>query len=291
MYDKMIHNRWARLGVALLGTLILSAAVNLLIVPQNLYTSGILGMCQVIRTLLERAGLEMEFDISGILYFVINIPLIALAWKSMGRKFVIRMMICIVANSLFLSVIPVPATPIVEDELTSCLLGGILSGFGGGLVLTCGGSTGGLDTVGLYLSKKGKGTVGRLGIVFNAVLYIVCAILFSLPVALYSAIYSVFASLFVDRLHQQNIAVQVLIFTKDKGEELRQYIMTELERGVTYWNGSGGYTEQPMQVLCVCLDKYEVVSLRQAIQEVDPTAFIMINEGVHTGGNFERHLQ
>lgn len=290
MYDKMIHNRWARLGVAILGTLILSASVNLLIVPQNLYTSGILGMCQVIRTLLERTGLEMEFDISGILYLIINIPLVALAWKSMGRKFVIRMMICIAANSLFLSVIPVPEMPLVEDELTSCLLGGILSGFGGGLVLTCGGSTGGLDTVGLYLSKKGKGTVGRLSIVFNAALYIVCAILFSLPVALYSAIYSVFSSLFVDRLHQQNIAVQVLIFTKDKGEDLRQYIMTELERGVTYWEGNGGYTEQPMQVLCVCLDKYEVVSLRQAIQEVDRNAFIMINEGVHTGGNFERHL-
>ena len=290
MYDKMIHNRWARLAIAILGTMITAASVNLLIVPQNLYTSGILGLCQVIRTLLERAGLTVNFDIAGILYFIANIPLVILAWRSMGRKFVIRMMICIAASSLFLSVIPVPETPIVADELTSCLLGGILSGFGGGLILTCGGSSGGLDTVGLYLSKKGKGTVGRLAIVFNAVLYIVCAVLFSLPVALYSAIYSVFSSLFVDRLHQQNIAVQMLIFTKDKGEELREFIMNHLERGVTYWNGSGGYTDQPMQVLCVCLDKYEVVSLRQAIQEVDPTAFIMINEGVHTGGNFERHL-
>ena len=290
MYDKMIHKRWARMGGALLGTLILSAAVNLLIVPQNLYTSGILGMCQVVRTLLERMGLTVEFDISGILYFIVNVPLVALAWKSMGRKFVVRMMICIAANSLFLSVIPVPTVPIVEDQLTSCLLGGILSGFGGGLVLTCGGSTGGLDTIGLYFSKKGKGTVGRLSIAFNAVLYIACAVLFSLPVALYSAIYSVFSSLFVDRLHQQNIAVQVLVFTKDKGEELRQYIMTELERGVTYWNGNGGYTAQPMQVLCVCLDKYEVVSLRQTIHEVDPNAFVMVNEGVHTSSNFERHL-
>ena len=290
MYDKMIHKRWARLAIAILGTMITAASVNLLIVPQNLYTSGILGLCQVIRTLLERAGLTVEFDIAGILYFIANIPLVILAWRSMGRKFVIRMMICIAASSLFLSVIPVPETPIVADELTSCLLGGILSGFGGGLILTCGGSSGGLDTVGLYLSKKGKSTVGRLSIVFNAVLYIMCAVLFSLPVALYSAIYSVFSSLFVDRLHQQNIAVQMLIFTKDKGEELREFIMNHLERGVTYWNGSGGYTDQPMQVLCVCLDKYEVVSLRQAIQEVDPTAFIMINEGVHTGGNFERHL-
>ena len=290
MYDKMIHNRWARLAIAILGTLITAASVNLLIVPQDLYTSGILGLCQVVRTLLERAGVIMPFDIAGILYFIANIPLVILAWKSMGRKFVIRMMICIAASSLFLSIIPVPETPIVEDMLTSCLLGGILSGFGGGLILTCGGSSGGLDTVGLYLSKKGKGTVGRLSILFNAVLYIVCAILFSLPVALYSAIYSVFSSLFVDRLHQQNIAVQMLIFTKEKGEELREFIMTRLERGVTYWSGNGGYTDQPMQVLCVCLDKYEVVSLRQLIQEVDPTAFVMINEGVHTGGNFEKHL-
>ncbi len=290
MYDKMIHNRWARLTIAILGTLITAVSVNLLIVPQNLYTSGILGLCQVIRTLLERAGLTADFDMAGILYFIANIPLVILAWRSMGRKFVIRMMICIAASSLFLSVIPIPAVPIVEDKLTSCLLGGILSGFGGGLILTCGGSSGGLDTVGLYLSKKGKGTVGRLSIVFNAALYIVCAVLFSLPVALYSAIYSVFSSLFVDRLHQQNIAVQMLIFTKDKGEELREFIMNQLERGVTYWSGNGGYTDQPMQVLCVCLDKYEVVSLQQAIQEADPTAFIMINEGVHTGGNFERHL-
>lgn len=291
MYDKMIHNRWARLAVALFGILVTAAAVNLLIVPQGLYTSGLLGLCQIIRTLLERAGLTLEFDMAGILYFIANIPLVILAWRSMGRKFVIRMMICIAASSLFLSLIPVPETPIVADELTSCLLGGILSGFGGGLILTCGGSSGGLDTIGLYLSKKGKGTVGRLSIVFNAVLYIVCAALFSLPVALYSAIYSVFSSLFVDRLHQQNIAVEMLIFTKEKGEELREFIMANLGRGVTYWNGNGGYTDQPMQVLCVCLDKYEVVSLRQAIQEVDPTAFIMINEGVHTGGNFERHLQ
>mgnify|MGYP003293351961 FL=1 len=258
MYDKMIHKRWARLAIAILGALITAASVNLLIVPQNLYTSGILGLCQVIRTLLERAGLTVEFDIAGILYFIANIPLVILAWRSMGRKFVIRMMICIAASSLFLSVIPVPETPIVADELTSCLLGGILSGFGGGLILTCGGSSGGLDTVGLYLSKKGKGTVGRLSIVFNAALYIVCAVLFSLPVALYSAIYSVFSSLFVDRLHQQNIAVQMLIFTKDKGEELREFIMTQLERGVTYWNGSGGYTDQLKKDVAEALKATEV---------------------------------
>lgn len=290
MYDRMIHNRWARMAIAVFGTFLSAVSVNIFIVPLGLYSSGVLGLCQVIRTLLERVGILTPFDLAGVLYFILNIPLVLLAWKSLGRGFVIRMIICVAANSLFVAVIPAPAVPIVDDPLTGCLLGGILGGFAGGLILTCGGSAGGLDTIGLYLSKRGKSTVGRISLVYNVVLFAVCALIFSVPTALYSAIYSVFCSLFVDRIHQQNIAVQMLVFTKDGGKDLRRFVMDHLGRGVTYWIGSGGYTGEDVQVLCVCLDKYEVVPLRQKIQEVDPTAFIIINEGVHTGGNFSRHL-
>ena len=290
MFDKVIHNRWARIGVAVLGTLLSAVAINLFITPQNLYASGVLGMCQVIRTLLARVGITASFDLAGVLYLIVNIPLIVLAWKTLGRKFVILMMICVASNSLFVAIVPIPATPIIDDKLTSCMLGGILNGFAGGLILTCGGSTGGLDTIGMYLSQKGKGTVGKFALVFNAVLYAVCAALFSLPVALYSAIYSVLCSVFVDRLHQQNIAVQVLIFTRENSDELKKYIVNKVGRGVTYWTGYGGFTDKPVQVLCVCLNKYEIASLRQAMAEIDPHAFVIVDEGVSTTGNFERHL-
>lgn len=290
MVDKVLHNKWARIGVAVFGTLLSAIAINTFIVPQNLYASGVLGMCQIIRTLLARIGITAPFDLAGALYMLVNLPLIVLAWRNFGRKFVIMMIICVASNSLFLSLVPTPATPIIEDTLTSCMLGGIINGFACGLILTCGGSTGGLDTVGMYMSKKGKGTVGKFALVFNALLYVSCAVLFSLPVALYSAIYSVFCSLFIDRLHQQNIAVQVLVFTKEKGPELQHFIMEKLERGVTYWTGYGGYTDQPLQVLCVCLNKYEIATLRQMVREVDPSAFLIIDEGVQTTGNFERHL-
>ena len=81
-------------------------------------------------------------------------------------------------------------------------MGGILAGFSNGLVLTCGASCGGLDILGLYLSKKGKGfTVGKFSLLFNAALYTLCLILFSAPTAIYSAIYTVFNALFVDRVH------------------------------------------------------------------------------------------
>ena len=79
-------------------------------------------------------------------------------------------------------------------------------------MLTCGCSTGGLDVVGLCLTKRGsRFTVGRFSLGFNIVLYVACALLFDIQTAIYSVIYTVFCSLFIDRGHQQNINVQVLM--------------------------------------------------------------------------------
>ena len=292
MFYRLVHNKYLRILVALFGTACAAAACNVFIVPQGLYTGGLYGLCQIIRTLLTtKRGLTMTFDLAGVLYFALNIPLLFLAWKTLGHKFVGRLILCTAASSLLLSLIPVPAVPVISDPLTSCLVGGILSGFGNGLVLTCGCSSGGLDILGLYLSKRGSGfTVGRFSITFNAALYLVCALLFSVNTAIYSAIFTVFSSLFLDRIHQQNITAQVLIFTKDKKEQISEYIMEHLERGVTSWDGTGVYTREGLAVLCVCLNKYEVAAVQQMTREIDPNAFVIVQEGVTTGGNFEKHL-
>ena len=292
MFSKALHNRWLRLCVGVLGELIVAASINLFIVPHNLYTGGLLGFCQLIRTVAaQNLELTPGFDFSGILYLLLNIPLLVLAWRNLGRAFVLRTITCTVCCSLFLTLIPVPAEPIIEDLLTSCLLGGIVGGFAGGMILTCGCSGGGLDILGLYLSKKGKGfTVGKFSVSCNAVLYALCLVLFDASTAIYSTIYTVFSSLFLDRSHQQSITVQMLIFTKEKHPELPRFIMETLERGVTCWKGHGGYTGQPREVLCVCLNKYEIETLRREIRKIDPQAFFIVQEGVQVGGHFEKHL-
>lgn len=157
MYQKLMHNKSLRLIGGLLGGLLLSVAINVFIVPQGLYGGGAYGLCQVIRTLLQRElSLSLPFDLAGVLYFFVNIPLFLLAYKALGREFFWKAAICTVCNSVFLAVIPSPSTPVIPDILTSCMVGGILAGFASGLVLTCGCSTGGLDILGLYLSKKGS---------------------------------------------------------------------------------------------------------------------------------------
>lgn len=288
MFDKILHHPFARILTGVAGALLMALGTNLFIVPLGLYSGGVLGLCQLLRTLLvDFLHIDLPFDVSGVLYLLINLPLFALAWRNLGHSFVARTIITTVANSLFLTLIPV--TPVVDDILTSCLLGGILVGFSCGLILTCGCSTGGLDIIGLYLSKRGKGfTVGRFSLGFNAGLYTVCLFLFNASIAIYSAIYNVFAAMFLDRVHQQNIAVQMLIFTKDKRQEISQYILEHLSRGVTYWQGHGGYTGEDVHVLCVCLSKYEVDSLQRSVRGMDPGAFFIVQEGVRIGGNFVR---
>ena len=195
MYDKVLHNRWSKLATAVAGAVLMAVAINLFIVPQGLYTGGLLGLCQVIRTLLvTKLGVTANFDIAGLIYLASNVPLLLLAYKTLGRTFVLRLTICTVVNSLSMSIIPVPAQPIIPDLLTSCMVGGILVGFSSGLMLTCGGSSGGMDILGLYLSKKGTGfTVGKFSLLFNAMLYTLCLLLFNAQTAIYSAIYTVFS--------------------------------------------------------------------------------------------------
>ncbi|MDY5943624.1 MAG: YitT family protein [Oscillospiraceae bacterium] len=292
MLHKALQNKWTRVAIAVVATLLYAVGVNLFIVPVGLYSGGVVGLSQVIRTLLARSvALPENVDIAGILYFLLNVPVLIMAWKELGRGFLIRTLICVGASSFFLSVIKAPASPLLEDPLSACVVGGILCGFALGLALTCGCSTGGLDVVGLCLSKRGsRFTVGRFSLSFNVALYAACAILFNIQTAIYSVIYTVFCSLFIDRGHQQNISVQVLIFTKDEDPQLPSNIMTRLGRGVTYWEGKGAYTGSDLRVLCVCVSKFEVAELQETVRELDPRAFFIVQEGVRIGGNFARKI-
>lgn len=293
MIYNTLHNRWLRLVAAVAGELICAVGVRLFIVPLNLYSGGLMGVCQLFRTLMQ-TYLDLDFgtgDIAGILYFALNVPILLFAYKTLGKHLVFKTLVCTLSYSLFYSVVPTPAVPIVDDYLTACLLGGILNGIGCGIALTCGGSGGGLDIVGLCLSKRGsRFTVGKFSLTFNVFLYAACLFLFQPEIAIYSVIYNYFSAMVLDRMHQQNVSVEALIFTRDDQEKLARFIIEKLGRGVTYWNGVGAYTGTDLHVLCVCLSKYEIEELLHTVHTIDPHAFVTVQEGVRVHGNFQRKL-
>ena len=292
MLYNTLHNHTLRLIAAVVGEFIAAAALNLFIVPLNLYTGGTMGVCQLVRTLLQDyAGMSFgQYDVAGILYFLVNIPILLFAYRDLGKKLVFKTLVCALSYSFFYSIIPIPSRPIISDYLTACLLGGILTGIGSGIVLTCGCSSGGLDIVGLCLSKRGSAfTVGRFSITFNVFLYTACLILFQPVVAIYSVIYNFFTSMVLDRMHQQNVSVQALIFTREE-ESISRFIIDTLHRSVTYWDGTGAYTGEGVHVLCVCLSKYEIEELLHAVHSMDPHAFMTVQEGTRIFGNFPKRL-
>ena len=262
------------------------------VVPAGLYSSGLLGLCQVLRTVLEQY-LHISFgtlDISGLIYYVVNIPILLLAWKRIGRTFVLRTLVFVTWSVLLLSVIPtVPLLP--GDTLTASVLGGVVAGLGLGLALRSGVTLGGVDAVALMIIQKRKNfSVGGMNLALNLLVYGGCMVLFDIPAAIYSVVSAVAYSAAVDRVHTQNIDVEVTIITKADVRELEQKIFRALERGVTQLQGVGAYTQEGVSILLVALSQYELPLLRQTIHEHDPDAFLIMKDHVKIYGNYDKKL-
>lgn len=287
---ELLYESKRTLG-SIFGAFLYAAGINLFVVPASLYTGGVMGICQVIRTLLVEY-LQMDFsnlDIAGIIYYVINIPIFILAFTRMGKRFFLKTLITVSAITLFLSVIP--AVAIVEDVMAACVVGGIVSGAGVGIILRMGSSGGGMDVVGVLLTRwKRDFSVGKINLLVNLVLYGSCLFLFDVEIVVYSIIYAAVYSVAMDKVHIQNINVEVNVITKADTTVLERKVFEELGRGITKWTTLGAYTYERSHILYIMLSKYEVNRLKALIHQYDPNAFIVVNEGVSVDGNYLKKL-
>lgn len=274
------------------GSFLYAFGLNLFIVPLGLYSGGIIGIAQIIRTILiDTTGLSLPqgFDIAGILNFLLNIPLFLLAYRSISRTFFYKTLFSVFLQTLFLSVLTIPDVAIITDPMASCLIGGILCGVGIGFTLRSGGCGGGVDILGVFFSRKSANfSVGKLGLAINGAVFGMCALLFELPVAIYSVLYAVIMAQAMDKVHYQNINMTVMIFTKHDG--IQKAINETMRRGVTYWKGAGAYTDEETFILVTAISKYEVNTLKKVIHAIDPQAFVIFQEGMSISGNFEKRL-
>lgn len=273
------------------GAFLYAAGINLFVVPSSLYTGGVMGICQVIRTLLaEFLYVEFTaFDIAGVIYYLINVPIFIIAFTKIGRKFLFKTVISVTAMTLFLSLIPI--TVVVEDVMAACVVGGIISGAGSGILLRMGSSGGGMDVVGVMLARwKQDFSVGKVGLLVNLALYATCAFLFDIEIVVYSVIYAAVYSVAMDKVHTQNINVEVHVITKEDTTALEKEVFQELGRGVTKWSTLGAYTYDRSHILYIMLSKYEVGRLKVIVHKYDPNAFIVVNEGVSVIGHYLKKL-
>ena len=275
---------------AIFGSFLFCFAINFFIVPNHLYTGGVLGLSQLIRSIvIDLFKLKITFDFSGILYYVINIPLFIIAYKRVGKSFFFRTLFAVTIQTIMLSLIP--HIKLVDDILTNVVVGGLLGGIGVGMILSSGASTGGTDIVGLALAKKNNHfSVGKLGLFINIFIYGIAGARYGLEIMIYSIIYSAVDSLMIDKMHEQNICSTAFILCKENPKPINDFIKNELKRDFTYWDAKGGFDDSRTYIIYTVLTKYELIKLERNMKKFNIETFMVKSDGIGVKGEFEKQF-
>ena len=106
----------------ILGSLLFSASMNWIILPHDMYSGGFLGIAQLLHFF---PAIQQIGDLAGILYFLLNIPLLLISWFRFGHFFFAKTALCIVCYSAFLALIPIPAEGLFDETIAACVIGGV----------------------------------------------------------------------------------------------------------------------------------------------------------------------
>ena len=260
-----------------IGSVLVAVAYNLFLIPHLILSSGL-------------SGLAIMFGIitpvnTGILNFLMNLPLLILGYLKLGRRFITYTILSVVVISISLYLIPVHG--ISTEPILSSLFGGIISGIGIGIVFRASGSSGGFDIIAMLLAKKSDFPLGTLLSVMNAVVVVISGFIFGWDAALYTLISIYAAGKVIDTIHSNHIKLTLMIVTK-KSDEMKTKLLTNLYRGITVMDGEGAYSGEKSKVMMTVITRYQLTDVKTMIKEVDPNAFVNITETAEVMGMFHK---
>lgn len=272
-----------KLLVVLLGAVLTASGLNLFLIPANVYSSGFTGIAQLLSSVLTQ---YTPLSIStGILLFLLNVPVTILGWMKVGKSFTIYSFVSVVATTLFLEIIPVYT--LSEDILLNAVFGGVISAVGVGFTLKWGASTGGVDIIAMVLSRMKDKPVGTYIFALNAVIIIMAGLLYGWEKALYTLVTLYVTTRIIDTIHTRHEKVTAMIIT-NKGDELTKAIHERLVRGITSIPAKGSYSKEQKEMLIIVITRYELFDLERIIRTVDPKAFTNIVETAGIFGFFRK---
>lgn len=287
-----------------IGLLCYALGWDVFLIPNNMVGGGVTGISAV---LLYAFNIPVSYS-----FFVINLVLLLIALKVLGKGFGVKTVYAIVVTSLFLEMIPkylpdvfIQEIAISNGKLLCAIFGGVVSGLGIGLCFSQGGSTGGTDIVALMITKYKNISAGRIILIIDI---FIIASSFLLPAkeildsagnvvgveslgmrfatVLYGYILITACSytidLFVSGTKQ---SLQVFIFSKKYGE-IADAIISDIGRGVTLIDAQGWYTKQESKIVMVVVRKTDINMIYKIIKSVDKDAFMSVGSvtGVYGKG-------
>jgi len=273
------------IGLTVAG-IINAVGVCLFLSPLNIYDGGFSGTSVLLNRYLGLA--------QAVFLILLNVPFYFIGRKKIGWEFLIYSLYAIAVYSLgsfiineliFPNGFPT-GSPIVGGEyVLGAIFGGLLSGVGSGLVMKFGGALDGVEVTALIFHKKLGISVGAFVMIYNAILYIVAAVIASVisgenewTIALYSVIAYYVGLKTIDFIVEGLEKGKAAMIITENPRKLSETLSSELKRGITLWDSTGYYSGADKKMLYVVVNRFEIARLKNIVSELDPKAFVSIME-------------
>ena len=258
------------------GCIVFVVGMNGLLVPQHLIAGGLTGVA----LLLHYA---FPFCDVGAWYLLLNLPLVWLGWRHIGRRFMILTAFGMVFFSLaasFIALVPFA----VRDPITAAIGAGVLCGLGAGLILRSRGSAGGLDILSIFLREKFGFSLGSLGFAMNGAILLASAWFHDLQTAIYSGIFIFVCARVVDAVLVGVNPQKIILVISDQSEDVAQALMHQIKCGVTFLQGEGGFARREKKIICSVVRLMDVPRFKSIALGVDAAALVVVNDIAEVAG-------
>ncbi|MBP5498501.1 MAG: YitT family protein [Muribaculaceae bacterium] len=268
-FNKLLRNSVKDYVMIVLGLSFYSFGFSAFVLPEKIVTGGVVGLASLFL---------YAFDWNvAVTNYAINAILLAIAFRSIGRQFVIRTIIGATLVSATLAIFkPMFTAPIVEGQpFMNVIIGALMSGIGIGTAFAHNGSSAGTDIIAAMVSKHSTISFGRIMLYCDIVIISSSYLLFhSVEKIVYGIVFLFILSFVSDYVINNNRqAVQFLIFSK-KWEDIANAINNVAHRGCTLIHGTGWYTKHDVKILMVMCRRHQSVDIFRIVKAVDKNAFI-----------------
>ena len=278
-----LWNKYKWIVATIMGSAVFALGFSLFLQPNDMNPGGISGLAMVAVELLG-------FGTTGTFSILINLPLFILGGMKIGKRFFVGSLIGMLLSSVLIDAFA--AIPFAQTEpLVAALYGGVLCGLGLGVVFMCGTSTGGSDILVRLLKLKYRNVpIGQISMYFDAFVVIVTGLVFrDVTKALYTGITVFICGKVVDAVVYRFDYSKVALIISSEHVAIAEAIARKLDRGATYLKGEGSYTRADVKVVLTAVKKQQVAELKELIMEIDPKAFVIVQEAHQVLGDGFSH--
>ncbi len=262
-----------------IGAALYAAGFQFFLYPNAITTGGLTGVAMIIHFL---TGLPV-----GVLTIIMNIPLFAFSWKHFGLHFMIASLVGTVLASVFVDIFSLLEVEVTHEQLLGAIYGGIIKGFGLGVVYHTGATTGGVDIAAKFLRRKYQHiNFSTFILALDVVVIVAFALIFKrYDSAMYAIICMFIASKVIDLVLYGAVNSKVCYIITDKSAEIKDGLLNRLHRGVTYLHGKGAWSGEEKDIILCVIKQSQIVELKHLVRAIDDRAFVIVSDSREVFGN------